>query len=249
MFDEIILHHFQKIDSTNNWAKQNISAFDSSKMTLVSAIEQTAGRGRFNRTWQSPPHQNIYATFCFSVLKPSFNLSNISLITSVSITQVLSALGFSVSLKWPNDVLIGGKKVGGILCETQTLNNRLWWLLGMGININMPATLLNQIDQPATSLFLESSESQDLELIFTLLKAQVMSNINLFLENGFDPFLETYKKLICYNPRQRLSCLDGLEYVEGKFHSIDTDGSLLLLLDNNRLKKIFSGEVSHLKIQ
>src|ERR1043165_1078103 len=144
--------HFLAIDSTNTWAKQNVHIFDQQRITLVTAEAQYGGRGRFKRRWQSPSKLNLYASFCFFVPKEQQNFSTISQIIGVSAAKTLETFETNPKLKWPNDLIVEGKKLGGILCETQVHGTSLFIIAGIGININMPKEFLNQIDQPATSL-------------------------------------------------------------------------------------------------
>ena len=102
--------HFKQIDSTNTWAKQHTDQWASKGVTLITASEQTAGRGRFKRRWESPPDVNIYATFCFWFDLHRTDLGHIPQILALASAQTLEMLGFFPKIKWPNDVLLGGKK-------------------------------------------------------------------------------------------------------------------------------------------
>jgi len=245
MFTEIERLHFTTIESTNTWAKQHVSKLALDKITVITASEQTVGRGRFDRKWLSPVDQNVYATYCFSLPNAikMRNVSTLSLVLAISAAQILQRLNFKVELKWPNDLLLKGKKVGGLLCETLTVDGRLWVFLGIGLNINMPLELLDQIDQPATSLLIQTGKQQEVESILKQLNAQFIAHLNQFLEQGFTPFLDVYRKLICYQSGQKLTYRDGVGSVEGMYHSIDADGALNLLLSDGGLKKIVAGEI------
>src|ERR1700733_11838983 len=130
--------HFSAIDSTNTWAKQNIHLFNPKKITLVTAEMQHEGRGRFKRRWVSPSGLNMYASFCFFVSKENKNLSTIGQVMGISAARILEEFKVSPKLKWPNDLILRGKKLGGILCETQDRGEQFCIIAGIGININMP---------------------------------------------------------------------------------------------------------------
>lgn len=235
--------HFQTIDSTNTWAKANLHLFSPENLTLVTAEMQTEGRGRVGRRWISPAKQNLYATFCFCVPKRVEPLNNLSQILSVSASKALNKLGFKPHIKWPNDLLIRGKKISGILCETMEKENSLCMLAGIGINVNMPKEVLDTIDQPATSLMVEAGKEFELEEITTHLTEIFNEDLALFLEKGFVPFLNFYLEHLLHSPGSSLKVTEKGKILQGNFHSINPDGSLNLQLPTGELKKIYSGEI------
>src|SRR3989339_1701180 len=103
--------HFQSIDSTNTWAKNHASTLDPQKITCITAHEQTAGRGRFQKKWISPKGENLYCTFFFTVPIGSSFIPNLGQILSISACKLFTHLGFPAQIKWPNDLLISGKKI------------------------------------------------------------------------------------------------------------------------------------------
>lgn len=240
---EIIRRHFDVIDSTNTWAKHNAHLFPRDKITLVTANEQTAGRGRFKRRWESPPDQNVLATFCFFIEKHRTDIGNIPQILAISTARMLEELGFSPELKWPNDVLISKKKVAGILAETTPLSDQLCFVLGIGLNVNMPLNILQQIDRPATSLLVEGKQLLDLEDILQKLQRRFTTDLELFLEEGFQPFLEEYRNRLSGDPKKIIYFDDARKIWEGTFHSINQDGSLNLQLTDGEIKTFIAGEI------
>src|SRR5580700_2479453 len=171
--------HFDTIDSTNTWTKKNAATLDSNQLTCVTALEQTAGRGRFSRKWLSPKGQNIYATLYFCLPKECSYLINLGQILSLSSISVLQKKGFSPQIKWPNDILLEGKKVAGILCETIVLEDKLGAILGIGMNVNMSQELLDTIDQPATSLAQLSGQTWSLEQILEPILKQFLKDLDI----------------------------------------------------------------------
>ena len=189
---QINRHHFISIDSTNTWAKLNAASFPKNQLTIVTAEAQTAGRGRFNRQWISPPKENIYATFCFFEKNLNPNVGNIPQVMAISIAKTLELFGFKPSLKWPNDILINNKKIGGILTETVAVDDLIAILIGVGINVNMPMETLAQIGRPATSLMSESNRIFQTEEILKRLEEQFNKDLQLFLETGFESTKSTF---------------------------------------------------------
>jgi BirA family biotin operon repressor/biotin-[acetyl-CoA-carboxylase] ligase len=231
--------HFDTIDSTNSWAKKNAHTFDQNHLTCITALEQTAGRGRFKRKWVSERGQNINATFFFTLPKQTKILANLGQILSLSCVQVLKKKGFFPQIKWPNDLLLEGKKVAGILCETVSLDHSLGIVLGIGINVNTTKELLATIDQPATSLAQLSGHTWKLEQILEPLLKQFLLDLEKLEREGFAPFQKNYESHLASKGRL-IECTDGLK---GVCHSINQEGHLNLLLPNGELTTISSGEI------
>lgn len=235
-------HHFATIGSTNTWAKENAHTFDRYAITVVTADEQTSGRGRFLRRWESPANQNIYASFCFFVDTYSAAIGNIAQILALSAAQVLEAMGFQPILKWPNDVLLSNKKIAGILCETTLVDQQaICVVAGIGINVNMPQGQLEQIDRPATSLYAEKNVIFEIPKVMDSLQTKFMTNKELFDKNGFIHFLPLYRDLIGRPGQIRFN--DNHNVWCGNYHSILDDGSLNLELLNGQIKNFLVGEI------
>lgn len=235
--------HFPAIDSTNTWAKQNIHLFNNGEITLVTAARQHQGRGRYQREWVSPEGLNIYASFCFFVSSDQKDFKTISQVIGVSVAKALESEQVAVKFKWPNDMIWNGKKLGGILCETQR-NDQICVIVGIGINVNMTAEQLQQIDQPATSLLEAGGNIIDLESVIRKLQNQVLVDLPRFLSEGFAPFYPEYKRRLIHPMHQHMTVQDGQIKREGLFQGIEPDGSLSLKLQSGEIKKLFSGELN-----
>lgn len=244
MAKEISRINFSAIDSTNSWAKANIHLLDIDKITLVSADTQNAGRGRLTRQWFSPPKQNVLASFCFFVSKEQKNLFNIAQIMSLSAAKTLEGLAFHPKLKWPNDILLSNKKVGGILCETVSVEEKICVIVGIGMNINMPKSVIDGIDQPATSLLVEGGVEHDLAIVANGLSDHFVKDLDIFLKKGFSPFLVDYSARLVHVPNQSLKFHENDAVCEGTFHSLNEDGSLNLLLHSGEIKRCYAGEIT-----
>jgi len=238
--------HFDTIDSTNTWTKKNATMLDPDQLTCVTALEQTAGRGRFFRKWLSPKGQNIYATLFFCLPRECPLIINLGQILSLSSIAVLKKKGFSPQIKWPNDILLDGKKVAGILCETVFFEDRIGAILGIGINVNMTQELLETIDQPATSLAQLSGQTWTLEQILEPILKQFLEDLETLLTKGFEPFRPDYEKLLAYKG-ETIACNDGLKMIKGICHSINPDGRLNLLLPDGQVTTLSAGELKKLK--
>ncbi|MCB9093472.1 MAG: biotin--[acetyl-CoA-carboxylase] ligase [Halobacteriovoraceae bacterium] len=242
MVEKVTLIHLEKVNSTNTYAKENYSHFDLSKITCITADEQTAGRGRFNRSWVSPKGENIYLTYFFTMDKKIMDLNNIAQILSLSVTKLLNKVGLSPHIKWPNDVLVNGKKIAGILCETIDLHDKFGVILGTGINVNMSKEALDEIDQPATSLLVEFGEKQELVPLINMLEGFFLEDYHLYKRDGFKPFYMSYDALLTHKGKPITLKQNG-HLISGTLHSLNPDGRLNILLDNGEIQTLSSGEI------
>ncbi len=234
--------HLETIDSTNTWAKAHVSQL-THPFTCITAHEQTAGHGRHNRPWVSPPGQNIYATLVFQVPNPCTYLSNIGQVMALSCAQLLREKGLAAKLKWPNDILIDGKKISGVLTETVPLTNTMAVILGIGLNVNMESALLQAIDQPATSLLQLTGKIWPLPELLQELLEKFLTHLELLQTSGFVALKKTFELLLVHLGKE-ITCRDGLHSYKGLCQGITDQGYLQLLLPSGEVKMIPSGELN-----
>ena len=182
------------VDSTNKYAKEHLDEIEDK--TVVYSNTQTAGRGRLQRKWNSNSGDNIYASI---VLKPSKELkeiySNLTQYLSLVLSEVLEEYNTASKIKWPNDVRISGKKISGILAESVIEKNELQGIiLGFGVNLNCKKEDIEKIDQPATSLNLETNMKIDRNDFLKKVINKFCLRYNKFIEEGFLLIKEDYKK-------------------------------------------------------
>ncbi len=235
--------HFEEIDSTNTWAKKHTQEWVSNGLTVVTASSQTAGRGRFNRVWVSPPHGNLYVTFCFWIGGNMGGLGHLSQLLALAAAKVLQGYGFAPQIKWPNDLLLEGKKVSGILCETIQEEEGRGMICGIGLNVNMPQEVLASLHRPVTSLFIEAGKTFDEEDILQALTHLFLEFLDRFRKEGFAPFFSSFEELFFFKPGQNV-CFHHQEQVwEGWFEKLHSDGSIeLCLKEGNRKRRFYAGE-------
>lgn len=191
--------YLSEVDSTNLYAKSNIENL--ADKSIVHAANQTAGRGRLQRTWVNLGEGNLFLTF---VLKPSnsFNevYSNLTQYLSVVLCKILEEYGLKPQIKWPNDVLINGKKIAGILSETVMQGSLFKGLvLGIGVNLNTSEKdLASVIDKEATSLNLEISKPVDVNLFLDKLAEEFFADYDNFLQKGFELIKNDYISRTCF---------------------------------------------------
>lgn len=177
----------EEVSSTNLYAKGNLDSFEDK--TVIIAISQTSGRGRFDRKWVDLGEGNLFMTI---VLKPSNSFeevyANLTQYLSVVLTKILEEYGLSPKIKWPNDVLVNDAKISGILCETVMQGTNFKGLvLGIGVNLNADKGDLKQIkEKVATALNIElEREYVDKNLFTEKLLNEFFKNYEEFLKQGF----------------------------------------------------------------
>ena len=185
--------HFDEIDSTNNWVKEHSDQLDPNCLTIVTSDGQTSGRGQFERKWVSPKGVNLYISYAF--IRPSLDpfIGHVPQVLALAAAELLSDLGFPPTLKWPNDILLAGKKVGGILTETMTTAQGVVVIVGVGMNVNMTSAHLDQVDQAATSLLVESGKEWERGEVLTSLSQRFSSKLEQLFKEGFSPFLTAFQ--------------------------------------------------------
>ena len=209
---------------------------------MVTADEQTAGKGRYQRTWASPKGVNLYATFCFRLHSNAGDLPSLAQIMSFSLASLLIEEGLQPKIKWPNDVLLNDKKVSGILCETIFESTWVHIFLGIGVNINMGKADLERIDQPATSLQNETGKTWDRRALLNRLEELFSTDLEQFKKTGFASFHDPVEALLAHKG-STIRCFDGKKEWVGVCHSLAKDGRLNLLLPNGEIHAVFSGDI------
>lgn len=230
------------VDSTQSYAKKHCAQFRAHEITCIVAEEQTAGRGRFQRTWQSPKGGNIYATFYFRLPIDSLHIVSLAQVMAYSFASLLIREGFHPQIKWPNDIQLNGKKVSGILCETAVQAKEVEVFLGIGINVNRES--VEGIDQPATSLFIETGRKWDKEALLKKLQKQFQQDLETFKRSGFTPFHSAFENLLAYKG-QTIHCYDGKKTWIGICHSLTMDGQLNLYLPDKTIHTLSSGDIQN----
>jgi len=176
--------NFKELDSTSVWARKNLKDLEDFK--IISADVQTEGHGQFERKWYSTAQNggNIYISI---VLKPENieHLNELTRYTSYIGAKTLEEYGVKPKFKFPNDILIEGKKIAGILAESVFIGSEFKGVIvGIGINLNLTKDDVRHIDIPATSLFLETGRNIDKDSFLEKLIANFKREYDEFLENG-----------------------------------------------------------------
>ena len=240
------IHWVKSCPSTNDLAKE-LALSGEKEGTIVISDEQTKGKGMKGRSWYSARKKGLYLSI---ILRPPH--SNISLLPLVAglavIEAIFESVGIRVRLKWPNDLIWGKKKLGGILCESGFLGNRVnYVILGIGLNLNhgrddFPEEICHQ----ATSLKLITREDIDENV--------VLGNLWRALNDWYDQFLQNEEeKIICKFLEnsilplgKEITVITERGEVSGIYRGIDSQGGLILEREGER-RSFFSAEIKTMK--
>ena len=237
---------FDTIDSTNTYAKEHLEELEDG--SLVAAWEQTAGRGRFDRKWISPPGVNIYASYVMKKIEDPFLATASCSLAVLELLENCCPEG-DFYIKWPNDIYAGESKICGILSErivTAGNPEKSGIVTGMGINVNISKEALAAAGQPAVSLAILSGETFSLEKILLQLERNLKEcyiNYILYPQVSFRKWKEK-NGIIGYE----VEVADAFFHVERVFvQDIDDKGFLVCRYGNGEVKKLSAGDIRILK--
>jgi BirA family biotin operon repressor/biotin-[acetyl-CoA-carboxylase] ligase len=241
-----ILHYFTA-DSTNTLAL-GLASGGAAHGTVVVAEEQSAGRGRFGRTWYSEKCSGVYLSI---ILRPPLAPSAapiLTLMAGLAVHQsVADVTGLTPDIRWPNDVLLGGKKVGGILTEMSAELDRVHAVvLGIGLNANhkhMPA----EIRPVATSLRMESGRMYSRVHLFATLVRQTQHFYRVLLEQGSAAIAGEWEKRSSFARGKRVRVRTGTGESVALTQGLESNGALRLRFEDGRTASVVSGEVIEIK--
>lgn len=210
---EIKKVHFPTTTSTQDEAKKLLSTLKPDTLLVVTADFQTSGRGRFQRQWISPSKKGLLASFAFKSAHPE----SLTQIFALSICSVLEHLGFNPQIKWPNDIILNHKKMGGVLAEVEGSFSTV----GVGLNINHDEADLD-INRPATSLKIETEKEYFVNEILEALIKTILHDLEIYANKGFSPFITSYNSHLMHRMGEKL-VIDGKSVT---FEGIKPDGAL-----------------------
>ncbi|MCC7259748.1 MAG: biotin--[acetyl-CoA-carboxylase] ligase [Alphaproteobacteria bacterium] len=241
-----------EVGSTSDEAKR-LAATGAPHGAVVWAKRQTGGRGRYGRQWDSP-EGNLHVSL---LLRPEANAATatqLSFVAATAVHKTLSAIlsdalvqgevsskDVNITLKWPNDILLNGKKIGGILLESAThADGKLDWLvLGIGVNI---AHFPDDCPFPATSLDAVGVKGISAKIVLSRLLHHFAVDYGIWEHDGFAPARAQWLHHAAYLGKEISSNLEN-EEISGVFEGLDADGALLLARKDGTTRRITSGEV------
>ena len=238
------IYHFFKADSTNRVALE-LGHAGEPEGVVVLAEEQTAGKGRAGRTWQSDRGVGIYATL---LLRPRLAPVQAPLLTMMAGLSAHAAIqaqtGLAADLKWPNDLLMRGKKVGGILTEMHAEPAQVRFVIvGIGLNVNQER-FSGELGATATSLRIETGKPESrLELLVRLLR-EFESDYNRFLHEGAAGVTQKFEAVSSYVQGKRVRVTSGAQSYAGTTAGLGPEGLLQVKRDDGQLVTVISGDVA-----
>ncbi|MBS0615357.1 MAG: biotin--[acetyl-CoA-carboxylase] ligase [Verrucomicrobia bacterium] len=222
--------HFETLSSTNTWVKGHAQELDPTHITCVIADTQTEGRGRNNRPWVAPKG-NLYMSLFLTLPKNSSYLLNIGQLLSL-----VCAEEWGLSIKWPNDLVVDGKKIGGILTETISLDGRLGVIIGLGLNVN----ILPEVEREVASLRSLKGKMFDIRELARIITSSFAKELPALEQKGFSVFHTRYEKHLAYKG-EKISFHQGDKKIEGVCEGVTEDGRLKLKTDQTIT--LISGEI------
>jgi BirA family biotin operon repressor/biotin-[acetyl-CoA-carboxylase] ligase len=213
--------------------------------SVCMAEMQTLGRGRLGKTWVSPYGQNLYVSFLWNFKSGIEALSGLSLACGVAVCNALEDLGMQGhGLKWPNDILWQGKKLGGILVEIQGESQGGYTaVIGIGINYRMNSQASSAIDQPWVDVNQAYGDSMGRNNLAARLIEHVLTVLDSYEEKGLLPYIEPWSDLDCFRGKA-VKIISGRSHEQGVASGISNTGELLLTKPSGQIQRIMSGEVS-----
>jgi BirA family transcriptional regulator, biotin operon repressor / biotin---[acetyl-CoA-carboxylase] ligase len=238
------IHYKESVDSTQKIAHR-LGLENVPEGTVVVADEQIGGKGRLDRVWYSPKNTGIWMSI---ILRPNIPLPKapqLTLLTAVAVVQaIVDSTGLEPNIKWPNDILINGKKVTGILTELQAEADRIHSvIIGIGMNVNQKLEdFPSELHSIATSLLLEKGETVNRAELIQAVFSRLEKLYLLYLDKGFEPIKLLWESYaISIGKKITARTLSGS--IAGLAQGITEDGVLLLEDENGKVHSIYSADI------
>lgn len=249
------LHVVDEVASTNTLAAV-LAQENAPEGTVVVAETQTAGRGRLGRQWHSPPGKNLYCSILLRSMPPGDRqalwLSWVPLIAALAVNRAVQVVAnLKPSVKWPNDILIGSRKLGGVLCESGGLGTaQAFIVVGVGLNVNIHHNEFpDELRELATSLAIEAHRPFDRTALLAALLREMETRCEAFRTSRHSDIVKEYMvRCSTIGQRVRVELAHG-EHVNGTAESIQPDGSLRIVRADppGQTLDIRAGDVIHLR--
>jgi BirA family biotin operon repressor/biotin-[acetyl-CoA-carboxylase] ligase len=239
------IHYFAELDSTNRLAYK-LAAEGADEGEVVLAETQTRGKGRLGRSWFSPPGLNLYLSIILRPNLPPSNAPQLTLVAAVALAETVQRfLGTPPAIKWPNDILVGGKKLAGILTESSVDSQRLHFVVvGIGVNLNIPASMLPEdISGLATSILVLTNRHTDRTAFAGELIQSLDRCYGELEQRGFPHIADRWESFFELKGR-RAKVEMGDRIVSGIARGIDRDGALIVEREDGALERIIAGDVT-----
>jgi BirA family biotin operon repressor/biotin-[acetyl-CoA-carboxylase] ligase len=240
------IHYFPRLDSTNIKA-YDLATQGAEEGEVVIAESQEKGKGRLGRNWFSPPYLNLYLSVILRPQIPPHQAPLITLMAAVATAEAIERLsGLRPLIKWPNDILLGDRKVAGLLNEIQSETDRIHFIiLGIGVNLNVDKRMFpKEIRTIATSMKQEMGQAISRKDFLSSLLKQLEEWHTIYLREGSEAILNAWRDLAQIKGRQVRMTSFG-ETIAGRAIDVDSDGALIIETRHGERKRVVAGDVEY----
>jgi BirA family biotin operon repressor/biotin-[acetyl-CoA-carboxylase] ligase len=225
------IYYLDEVESTNEYLRSIIG--DASEGTVVISDRQTMGKGRYGRTWYSP-EGGLWMSSLLISAQPQL----MTLIGCVAICETMNSYDILLGIKWPNDIMLNGKKVGGVLADT--IDGKV--ILGLGLNLNV-RDFPDDIELVSTSVYIELKKKFDKMMIFDVLCKEIDDQYGMYKANRIQDILMKWRHYTIMLGRNiRIDSADRV--IIGRAIDISADGGLVVTLTDGKIERILEGSCS-----
>ncbi len=234
-----------KLSSTNtvlmDWLKDGVSI---SQGFVLAAVEQTAGRGRYNRRWFSQAGQDLTFSFLLYTRHDIPEIASLPMAVALGTASALDTFGMTTKTKWPNDLLIRKNKIGGILCQNSNVKyaHESAVIVGIGINVNMRIADTDSIEKPATSLWLETGRTYPIKDVLNIILEMLPNWIDRWEDGGFPAIHEDWNARCCYMG-EHITVGEENNLKSGVLEGFGNKGQIIIRSDDGHKCDVWAGDV------
>lgn len=238
------IHTYDTVSSTQIIAKE-LASNGAADGTVVISEEQSAGKGRLQRKWYSPADGGVWMSLILRPDIPPYRAPQLTLLTAVAVVKTLAQFDIQAGIKWPNDVLINGKKITGILTELNAEADLVHFvIIGIGLNVNQDiSSFPDELQVIATSMFNEKNKKVARAYVIQRLLKNLEELYVLFLKQGFEPIKVLWEKHST-TIGKAVTVNNSFETIEGTAIGINQDGVLIVRDSNRKERLIYSGDIT-----
>lgn len=234
-----------KLSSTNtvllDWLKDGVSIPSG---FVLAAVEQTDGHGRSNRHWTSHAGQDLTFSFLLRTGHDISEIASLPMAVALGAAAALDTFGMVTKTKWPNDLLVRGIKIGGILCQKSNVRYEQKYavIVGMGINVNMQKTDAASLDKAATSLRIETGRTYPIKDVLDIVLEMLPFWIDSWEMGGFSTIREDWMARCCHMG-ERITVGEGINLKSGILEGFGDKGQIILRNDDGNRRDIWVGDI------
>jgi len=230
--------------STNEYINNNFYSFVKLAPLLISAVNQTGGKGRGGRKWISVGEDGLYISY-LSNIRNKKSLGFLSIIAGIAVSEAIKEVtGLILELKWPNDIEFSGLKVGGILIENKIFKDNMYSIIGIGINVNAKIEQIdNSIKNKAASLSDILGRKVDASKLTQKITEYFLHFTNYAERSQFNEIMLMYLKYLKHKKGDDIRFHYCKNIIQGQFKKINNGGGIVIKLHDGEEKTYFSGEI------